>query len=322
MGIAAICTVSSFALHRLQYNTILFDNDGTPQHQHRHRHRSLGISDYKDPKSIVDNDNAIGDSASPPSMSIHFYIKTSGQERFLTRAKHIADTWGKEVMMPHNNGDATGNVIQFLFDNQNQAAVEDFARDRPWVQIRHVEDTDGQGGYKGKGRHNEAQIAAAFRAQRLKTRAVFINEFSEVDTPAAEWVCYLDDDMVVNGTNLQRDLREKAEHCTPNCLIADGNRWKDIQYTAGGWCMNHQLAYRTYDLLQQHTDEELQWESTDDVSFNYYVMFQVLGVLPTNSDRWRSELHSRSTLRGMSVQAFSETVVPTLAVYHSMYVYG
>ena len=276
---------------------------------HSLRHRSLALSEFIDPKS-----------SSPKQLVlpyVQFYIKTSGKPKYLERAVHIADTFGH---------DADG--MTFLFDNHNPDEVDEFARMRPWVSIRHVEGTDAQGDYHGETASKKDLLQAAYRAQRIKTRAVF-NDFLGTPEPKPDWVCYLDDDMLANVANLKVDLQLKQTQCSPDCLITDVKGHGGIQYTQGGWCMSQSLAARVAELLIEKNDEELGWTSTDDVSFNKDVLQKWLGVSPTDSERWWSELSWRKSdpkriatepLHGGSISAFNEKVVPSLAVYHIRYI--
>ena len=76
--------------------------------------RQLSIDEYSDPKTTDqairpdqhDNDKEEDDP------SIRFYIKASGKEKYLARAKHIADTWAKDV-----------DDITFLMDDSNHDEV-------------------------------------------------------------------------------------------------------------------------------------------------------------------------------------------------------
>merc|ERR1719491_822966 len=143
--------------------------------------------------------------------SVHFFIKAAGQSKFLGRARHVAETWGR------NATDATH--MTFLFDNVNKEEVDSFDRDHPWVTVRHVDGTDQQGAYK----YGDVNLRlAAYKAQRTKTRAVFL-EF-ELSAQKPSWLCYLDDDMMVHIPYLQLDLLEKSLVCSPDCLVGDGRK--------------------------------------------------------------------------------------------------
>lgn len=276
--------------------------------------RSLQLTEYGDPKTTsprIRGEN-IKDIA---AMNIHIYVKTSGKPQFLERSVRIADTYGRDVA---RDG---GSSIRFLFDNHNHEAVDEFARDRPWISVLHVEGTDDQGGYK----EEQTADSVAYKAQRLKTRAVFLNE--DVDDamktdadPVVDWVCYFDDDMLVNFAILKADLHEKEAQCLSDCLIGDKVKHSGTEYLQGGYCMNRDLARRVGNLLREKTDEELHWDSTDDVSFNKYVMFGALGVLPMDSNLFYSELawrrRSPKYVPGMSIPTFGEQILPNLAVYH------
>mmetsp|Transcript_15636 Transcript_15636/g.34128 ORF Transcript_15636/g.34128 Transcript_15636/m.34128 type:complete len:343 (+) Transcript_15636:138-1166(+) len=325
VGIAAIWACASIALplHRLQVDRRGHSSsDRKQRHQHRHL-RSLQLTEYADPKSTsLRQGSDVSDNAPPTpgedyidTINIHIYVKTSGKSPFIERAMRIADTYGRDVA-------EGGGTIRFLFDTHNYEAVEEFARERPWVSVRRVEGTENQGNYKGESSLNDSLLHAAYKAQRLKTRAVFLHEDLDAETDAkpADWVCYLDDDMLVNYANLKVDLHEKEAQCSPDCLVSDRVGHGGIQYTQGGWCMNRELAQRVGNLLREKTDEDLHWDSTDDVSFNQYVMLKALGVLPTDSERFYSELswrrRSPKFFKGMSIPTFGEKILPKLAVYH------
>jgi len=291
-----------------------------------HRHRSLSnLSDYTDPKSTSPH-VMVDERPSLPSngndVSIDIYVKATGKHPWFDRAERIADTWGKEVAA--NNG-----KITFLFDNNNHAEVDEFSQQRPWIMAKHVEGTDKQGGYKGAG-VTQASKRDAFRAQRLKTRAVFTNYLGNPEKP--DWICYMDDDMIVNISNLKMDLLDNEPECSPNCLIADikEHRHSGIMFTVGGWCMQQNLAQRAAELLHDTTDEELKWAKTDDLSFNQMVLQIGLGATITDSDRWYSEL-SRNVEkrlkwgeRGMwpNKLKFRQSIEQNLAVYHYSYAYN
>ena len=223
--------------------------------------------------------------ASADGLTVHFYIKTSGSQVYLDRARHSADTWTR---------DADPGSVTFLFDNHQADEVDRMAEEHPWIAIRHVEGTDQQGNYKG---HRKPEVEAAHAAQHLKTRAVF--DLYRTD-PVPDWVCYLDDDMMVNVAVLKEDLLELTPNCSPDCLIADGQVWMPngengkgsgmIQpYTVGGYCMQDNLVRRVTELFAAKTDADIGWIGTDDLHFNRFVMQEALGVTVTNSDRWYSE---------------------------------
>ena len=140
----------------------------------------------------------------------------------------------------------------------------------------------------------------------------------------------MDDDMIVNISNLKISLLENEPECSPNCMIADRRAWQGIPYTAGGWCMQQNLAQRAAELLRDTTDEELKWTNTDDVNFNQMVLQIGLGATITDSDRWYSEL-SRNVEkrlkwgeRGMwpNKLKFRQSIEQNLAVYHYSYAYN
>ena len=168
-------------------------------------------------------------------------------------------------------------------------------------------------------------LKVAWAAQRLKTRAVFTEE-EEQNSPL-DWVCYIDDDMVVNVSNRKKELLEKESECAPDCIIGDQKVHGKTKFTAGGWCMNQDLVQRTTTLLKQKTDDELFWQSTDDVSFHHAVMNVALDVVVTDSLLFFSEVswYRRSAKYNSHVTAmdisgslmeFVENVSPILAVYH------
>mmetsp|Transcript_33291 Transcript_33291/g.75295 ORF Transcript_33291/g.75295 Transcript_33291/m.75295 type:complete len:231 (-) Transcript_33291:432-1124(-) len=226
------------------------------------------------------------------------------------------------------------------------------AEEHPWIAVRHVEGTDLQGNYKG---HRRPDVDAAHAAQHLKTRAVFDRYRTG---PVPDWVCYLDDDMMVNVAVLREDLLELAPSCRPDCLVADGQVWMPngvngkgsgmIQpYTVGGYCMSDSLVRRVTDLFASKTDAEIGWVGTDDLHFNRFVMQEALGVTVTNSERWYSEyaypdvdehgfhkhtMHQDRANGAVGVQGWMRRkptwekdgelmtkFVPSLAVYHMGY---
>ena len=64
------------------------------------------------------------------------------------------------------------------------------------------------------------------------------------------WVCYFDDDVVVNISNLVLDLEAKRPLCQPNCFIAVTARRRNPYGTSEYswpftvWCMQAQLIRR------------------------------------------------------------------------------
>jgi len=263
--------------------------------------RRLSIDDYSDPKTVVPQDKEV---------SIHVYIKASGKHPWIERALLIADTWAKEV-----------DDITFMLDNNNHEEVSEAFGARPWVKVKHIEGTDKQGQYKvrnGDEEEMKAMVAEAYKAQRLKTRAVFTEE--EEQNSKADWICYIDDDMVVNVSNLKKELIEKEPECAPDCIIGD-KRMHGTYYTNGAWCMNKDLVQRTTALLKDKTDEELRWKKTDDLDFHRFVTSNALGVEITDSDQIFSELafqkdEPKRMKYGMERDEFAEKISPTLAVYH------
>ena len=227
-------------------------------------------------------------SVSAADLTVHYYIKSSGLPAYLDRARHSADTWAR---------DADPGSVTFLFDNHQAWLVDRMADEHPWITVRHVEGTDHQGDYKGHGRPG---VEAAHAAQHLKTRAVFDAYTAAGTTVPPDWVCYLDDDMMVNPAVLKEDLAGLAPSCSPDCLVADGQVWTPngpdgkgsgmIQpYTVGGYCVSSHLVGRVAELFAARTDAEIGWVGTDDLHFNKYVMQGALGVTVTNSERWYSE---------------------------------
>ena len=74
--------------------------------------------------------------------------------------------------------------------------VDEAFSTRKWAKVKHVKGTDKQGEYKHATGRYDPILKVAWAAQRLKTRAVFTEE-EEQNSPV-DWVCYIDDDMVVN----------------------------------------------------------------------------------------------------------------------------
>lgn len=318
LGAVAILAGSSVVL--VDQVQRLFDEHNRNLESGRRSLREADLSEYLDPKSTFPRlINA------PPNsdVSVHFYIKTSGNHPFLERAEAIADTWGRET-----------DGITFLFDNNNSDEVAQFDQLRPWVSVKYVEGTDVQGDYKDINARDRAALSESYQGQRKKTRAVFADHLAKPG-PIPDWVCYIDDDMIVNVPILKVDLVNKEPQCSPDCLIADrhihgrGFREATVQYSAGGWCINRDLAHRVGALFSDKSDEELNWLGNDDYSFNLDVMKGWLGVTPTDSEKWYSELYWRrrnkpkkleNVGRLCSLSSFSEMVVPTLAVYQTIYV--
>jgi len=247
-------------------------------------------------------------------VSIHYFIKSSGNEPYIQRALDIADKWAKEV-----------EDITFLMDNTNHDKVDLEYSTRPWAKVRHVDGTDNQGDYKiANGRDNPV-LLEAYAAQRLKTRAVFAEDLNTgAPRTTSDWTCYLDDDMVVNHTNLKAELLKKEPTCSPNCIIGDMAVHAGIPYTGGGWCMEQKLVERIATLFKEKTDEEIGWHSTDDVDFHHAVLNKALGVEMIDSELFYSELAWRKKSEKrlkyglhMSLTEFGEKVVSSLAVYHT-----
>ena len=115
------------------------------------------------------------------------------------------------------------------------------------------------------------------------------NSTTTPNKPAIDWICYLDDDMDVHVSNLIADLEQRKPRCTPNCWIADSY----YNFPAGGWCMEVSLANTVGDLLEQKTDEQINWKGPDDGGFTKSVMRGVNGIQPSvtviDSNHWISE---------------------------------
>ena len=268
--------------------------------------RRLSIDDYSDPKTIVPHGNDV---------SIHFYIKSTGKHPWFLKALRIADTWAKEV-----------DDITFMLDNSNIDEVSEEFGARPWVKVKHVDGTDKQGEYKtARGVRSGGDIeladkleAEAYKAQRLKTRAVFVEE--EKMPNQADWVCYIDDDMVVHVENLKMELLWKGVECAPDCIIGDKHKHSGTYYTNAAWCMNKDLVQRTTALLKDKTDEELGWLGTDDVSFHRAVIINALGAETTDSEKIYSRLswgqnEPKRMKYGMESDEFAEKISPLLAMH-------
>lgn len=201
---------------------------------------------------------AASSSSTKDNIKIKLFVKTSGQRPYLSLANNIADCWGKDITegLPNNKG-----RITFLEDSHNNPeGVEKLEREHPWITIERVRGTDCQGDYKIAG----GDVNCAHWAQRLKTRAVFDLFGKEAFQHASDevlgdgedgadsanasyydWVCYFDDDMVVNIDTLEEELRSKHDECAPNCMIADAPAFGGkTKYPAGGWCMERMAAMR------------------------------------------------------------------------------
>jgi len=316
LSVAGVVTVLVALTYKSGFIVGVLSNiNNEQQHQQRRQQsslRQLSIDEYSDPKTT---DQAIRPDQEEDNPSIRFYIKASGKEKYLARAKHIADTWAKDV-----------DDITFLMDDSNHEEVDEAFSTRKWAKVKHVKGTDKQGEYKHATGRYDPILKVAWAAQRLKTRAVFTEE-EEQNSPV-DWVCYIDDDMVVNVSNLKKELLKKESECAPDCIIGDQKVHGGTKFTAGGWCMNQDLVQRTTTLLKQKTDDELFWRSTDDVSFHHAVMNVALDVVVTDSLLFFSEIswHRRSAKYNSHVQSqnitgtlmeFVENVSPILAVYHN-----
>ena len=211
--------------------------------------------------SVTDKGNTVlVDRFKRPLPTITFYIKTSTRAPYYNRAKMIDNTWGRNL-----------TNIYYLIDSKNLSITKNVN------QTIYVQGTESQHYYK-TGLGNKAD---AFKAQRLKTRAVFLN-YRETD-----WICYMDDDMVVNMFNLQKELQyEKG-------ILGDVSNFKGTWYTMGGWCMDKQHAIRIKKVLETHTDENIEWRATDDVSFAI-ALKKTLNFTIKNSSKWFSQ-HSKIT---------------------------
>merc|ERR1711924_74921 len=113
-----------------------------------------------------------------------------------------------------------------------------------------------------------------------------------------DWVCYLDDDFIVNISVLKKDLLKMSEECSPNCIVADAmNDNGHGLRTSGGWCMERALYKRVANVLSQHTDEELGWLGPDDGAEDdgegrrgfMGMLYLWLHVIPMDSAVWYSQ---------------------------------
>eukprot|EP00565_Helicotheca_tamesis_P007549 CAMPEP_0185730352 /NCGR_PEP_ID=MMETSP1171-20130828/9644_1 /TAXON_ID=374046 /ORGANISM="Helicotheca tamensis, Strain CCMP826" /LENGTH=304 /DNA_ID=CAMNT_0028399381 /DNA_START=116 /DNA_END=1027 /DNA_ORIENTATION=+ len=250
--------------------------------------------------------------SNPETMVIHFYIKTSGQDKYFNRAKRMVKTWGMD-------GAAGGGKMILMMDGKNRESVDAFGAEHSYLDIVHVDGTDRQGDYK-KGSPSHEDLREAFHAQRVKTRAVFTEFVSSRNGDEAkqppDWMCYLDDDMMVNVTNLKTELGRLWHSCTPNCFIADGLTYTGgVDYTSCGYCMERDLASRIEAVLSEKTDEELKWVGNDDVEFNR-MLKQELNVARINSEYWYSQ-ESKPKVTGTLMEkvtywdeGYGETVTP------------
>ena len=183
--------------------------------------RQLSIDEYIDPKTTDQAVRPTQPNKEEDDPSIRFYIKASGEHPWIERALLIADTWAKEV-----------DDITFLMDDSNHDEVDEAFSTRKWAKVKHVKGTDKQGEYKHATGRYDPILKVAWAAQRLKTRAVFTEEEEEQNSPV-DWVCYIDDDMVVNVSNLKKELLEKEPECAPDCIIGDQKVHGETKFTAG-----------------------------------------------------------------------------------------
>ena len=193
------------------------------------------------------------------------YVKTSGIEPYLERARAISLGWGEEA------ANSLGRLT-FALDTVNQRGVDRALRGGH-VTLLTVNGTDSFGLYKkskcaeagNNGRctnseRNRAK-AQAHAAQRTRMRAVLADFGNPGAGSTAEWLCYVDDDSQVNVTNLRTELRRMPSRegagCSPSCWVGDlqmsPRSGREIYYTAGGWCMERDLAHRINELLHLKT---------------------------------------------------------------------
>jgi len=244
--------------------------------------RSLRSSADDDPRVLAE---APAGSGNLPTVQV--YVKASGNSPWLERSARL---------MRECTSTAPEGRVTFMFDNNNAENVDRLGLEFPNVEINHVDGTDNQGGYKtGDGQ----STAEATKAQRIKTRMVFMDyRFNKLRKNPADFACYLDDDMAFNYQNLQADLASKMKECHPNCIVgeifgnAEGHPWH--YWTVGGWCMSHKLVREIGELLAKNSDETLNWKGSDDGGFNAALRYKAeageLTLSYASSDRWFSEL--------------------------------
>ena len=187
--------------------------------------------------------------------TITFYIKTSAKLPYYKKAVEIHNTWGKHL-----------NIYYLTDSNETIIGSK--------KSTTYVQGTELQHYYKQKNRTTQKK---GFMAQRLKTRAVFKRRIS------TDWICYFDDDMVVNFERITQELKDK------NGIIGDVSVIRGyVNYTMGGWCMDRKNAERVQSMFKKHTDKQLGWQGVDDTSF-CILLRKKLNIIVQNSPKWMSE---------------------------------
>lgn len=223
---------------------------------------------------------------------VHFYVKAScNSSSYYERAKHAAETWAKDAE----------EHVTFLFDNDN-GGFGDLSRAYPWLEMINVDRINDRHGEYSTPEEGSHEVTKAQRLRR-KTRAVFMDYVkskyrARQGSPClsdTDFICYLDDDMSANVSNLRRDLASNMPNCSPFCIVgeifgnAEAEPW--ARWTVGGWCMQQRLLLQVAKLLARNTDEDLVWTGSDDVGFNEVLQRRTnLHLNYVNSDLWYSEL--------------------------------
>jgi len=225
---------------------------------------------------------------------VHFYVKAScNSSSYYERAKHAAETWTK---------DAAEGSVTFLFDDNN-GGFDELSNAHPGLEMINVDRINDRHGEYSTPEGSSSEVTKALRLRR-KTRAVFADFTRKRKYRArqgspylsdTDFICYLDDDMSANVSNLRRDLASNMPSCSPFCIVgeifgnAEAEPW--ARWTVGGWCMQQHLLLQVAKLLARNTDEDLVWTGSDDVGFNEVLQRRSnLHLNYVNSDRWYSEL--------------------------------
>ena len=263
---------------------------------------------------------------------IKLYIKTSGKPRYLKKAKRGIASWGRQFKDQYY-----GDLV-LIMDKLNSEAVSQLLADYRDVPVSGKE-------MYFHGTQGDKEVA--WRSQRLKLRAAFADFMSNYDSEdeskasdqvGPDWMCLMDDDMLVNVDNLAKELVELQPTCAPDCFVGDKMGIpKSAEHAGGGWCMEKDLALRVAHLLEEKIDEDIGWMGTDDEDFCREVLFKQFDVGTISSDLWYCQFSgpSKGPIKrgGVATKAswdprwptwqkdasYMKPFLATLSVYHENY---
>lgn len=223
-------------------------------------------------------------------------IKTSSRPVYAARLLQSLETWGLWC---------DGNLTA-ITDDADPAVNNELRSRYQRLSVVQVANLSQTGDYKNVGypdeEHKQARRKAAFAAQIRRMRAAF-RMFGSApqahnDYKDFLWFCYVDDDIYINPRRLGLELSAAPSPAqdAPGRWVADAGLMphlardteqskKLIQYSVGGWCMDHAAASAVNRRFTMSGDR-LPRIGNDDVGFAKFLFG--LGLQVTNSNAWFS----------------------------------